>query len=244
MTLETNQSGDVPPPPAPRASPAAGVEAFRDPGTITKILLVLLWVGLALDVVAVVSGLFEYQLLAEIQSGAISGPDLTDAAAADDLRERIIGLCQVVLFIVTVIVFSRWIYVLNCNKKPLGADDLHFSPGWAVGWFFIPIANLWKPYQAMKELWLVSADPLHWQEQERSALLPWWWFLWILSNFLGQLSFRLGLNAKEVSEIVASSIADILADCSSVALEIVAIILVSRIAKMQIAHRPTAIAAR
>jgi len=242
MTLETTQSGTTPPPPGPQSSPGADLEAFRDPGAITKILLVVLWVGLALDVVAVVSGVFEYQLLQQIQSGAVSGPDMTDAAAADDMRQRIIGLSQFTLYIVTVIVFSRWIYVLNCNKKPLGASDLRFTPGWAVGWFFIPVANLWKPYQAMKELWQVSANPLGWQHQERGALLPWWWFLWLLSNFLGQLSFRLGLNAKEVSEIVASSITDIMADCSSVALEIVAIIIVSRVAKMQLAHRAGTIA--
>jgi Domain of unknown function (DUF4328) len=243
MPSETTQSGAVPPPPVPLASPAASRQAFRDPTTITKILVVILWVVLALDVVAVVSGLFEYQLLQQIQSGDINGPDLRDAAAADDLRQRIIGLSQFSLYIVTVIVFGRWIYVLNSNKKPLGAGDLQFSPGWAVGWFFIPILNLWKPYQAMKELWQVSANPLHWQSQERGGLLPWWWFLWILSNVLGQISFRLSIGATDVSTIVASNLTDIFADAGSVALEIVAIIMVSRIAKMQLAHRPGVIAA-
>jgi Domain of unknown function (DUF4328) len=242
MTSETTQPGVVPPP-VPSPSPAATAQAFRDPTTITTILVVILWVTLALDVVAVVSGLFEYQLLQQIQSGDLSGPDLQDAAAADDLRQRIIGLSQFTLYIVTVIIFARWVYVLNSNKKPLGAVNLQFSPGWAVGWFFIPILNLWKPYQAMKELWQVSANPLHWQSQERGGLLPWWWFLWILSNGLGQISFRLSVGATDVSSIVASNIVDIFADASSVALEIVAIIMVSRIAKMQLANRPGAVAA-
>lgn len=242
MTLETTQPDSLPPPSGPRASPA-GVEAFRDPRTITKILVVVLWVALGLDVVAVVSGVFEYQLLQQIQSGAISGSDLTDAATADDTRQRIIGLGQIALYIVAIIAFSRWVYVLNCNKKPLGASGLAFTPGWAVGWFYVPIVNLWKPYQAMKELWLVSANPLHWQEQERSGLLPWWWFLWILSNVLGQISFRLGLNANDISAIVASNITDVFADCSSVAIEIVVIVMASTIARMQLAHRIEATAA-
>jgi hypothetical protein len=239
MTLDPTQPGTAPPPAGPQVPPA-GVEAFRNPSTITKILVVVLWVALGLDVVAVVSGVFEYQLLAEVQSGAISGPDLTDAAAADDLRQRVIGLGQIALYLITIIVFSRWVYVLNCNKKPLGASDLNFTPGWAVGWFYIPIVNLWKPYQAMKELWQASANPLNWQQQERGGLLPWWWFLWILSNALGWISFRLSLNASDISGIVASNVTDIFADCSSVALEIVVIVMASGIARMQLAHRPGA----
>jgi hypothetical protein len=41
-----------------------------------------------------------------------------------------------------------------------------------------------------------------------------------------------------MSTITAANVADILADCSSVALEIIAIVLVGRIASMQLAHKP------
>lgn len=236
MTLDTTQSGATPPSSAP--SPAGAV-VFRDPRRITNTLKIILWIVLVLDVVAAISSLFEYQLLQQIQSGAISGSAMTAAADADDARQRIIGLGQIILFVITVVAFGRWIYVLHSNKAPLGATGLRFSPGWSVGWFFIPFANLWKPYQAMKELWLVSADPLHWQQQRRSALLPWWWTMWLVSNVLGQISFRLGVSASDISTIFAANIADILSDSCSAALEIIAIVLVGRIATMQLGHRPS-----
>lgn len=238
----TQQDAASPPPfPLPQTLPAPGATQFRDPTTITTVLKIVLWIVVALDAVATISGLFEFQLLQEIRSGAITGSDMSTAADANDLRQRVIGIGQIAMYIVTVIVFARWIFVLNANKSRLGATGLRFTPGWAVSWFFIPFANLWKPYQAMKELWLVSADPLRWPQQQRSELLPWWWFLWLLSNSLGQLAFRLGLSAKEISEIVTANVATDLADCSSVALDIVAIVLVDRITRMQLAqHRRAA----
>jgi hypothetical protein len=239
MTIDTTQPGAAPPPPPmPQAPSAPSAASFRDPTTITRVLTIVLWVALALDVIAVASGLLEYNLLQAIQSGSITGSDMTAAADANDFRQRLIGIGQIGMYVITVIVFARWIYVLNANKTPLGAAALSFTPGWAVGWFFIPFANLWKPYQAMKELWLVSADPLRWQQQQRSQLLPWWWFLWLLANILGQLSFRLSFHATDISDIVAANVASDLADSSSVALEAVAIILVGQIARMQLARRP------
>ena len=45
----------------------------------------------------------------------------------------------------------------NRNARAFGSS-MSISPGWAAGWFFVPIANLWMPYQAMKEIWQGS-DP-------------------------------------------------------------------------------------
>jgi hypothetical protein len=34
-----------------------------------------------------------------------------------------------------------------------------------------------------------SANPPDWQSQGRSPLLPWWWFLWIVTILLSQAFF-------------------------------------------------------
>ena len=155
------------------------------------------------------------------------------AAEASDLRQRIVGFTQIALFVATVIVFARWIYILNDNKRQFGASGLRFTPGWAVGWFFVPIANFWKPYQAMKELWQVSASPQQWQNQPSSNLLPWWWLFWVAGNILGNLSFRLSIRADTLPELTAANIVTDLADVVSVAADLVALALVSTIAGMQ-----------
>ncbi len=76
----------------------------------------------------------------------------------------------------------RWVYLANANVRALGAEGLRFAPGWAVGWYFVPLANLWKPYQAMKEIWQASATKNDWDEVKIPALLPWWWAFWLLST--------------------------------------------------------------
>lgn len=80
----------------------------------------------------------------------------------------------------TAIVVSRWIHRANSNARALGAMEMAFTPRGAVGWYFVPIANLWKPYQAMREIWKASVGPLNWQRQRLSALLPCWWLLAIV----------------------------------------------------------------
>ena len=55
------------------------------------------------------------------------------------------------------------------------------SPGWAAGWFFVPIVYLWKPYYAMKEIWQGSdPDPtVDAFNAPVSPLLPLWWWMYL-----------------------------------------------------------------
>ncbi|MGJ8655642.1 MAG: DUF4328 domain-containing protein [Akkermansiaceae bacterium] len=51
------------------------------------------------------------------------------------------------------------------------------SPGWAVGWYFIPIAMFWKPFTAMSEINVNSS-------RRPKRLRPWlgfWWFFWVIA---------------------------------------------------------------
>ena len=82
------------------------------------------------------------------------------------------------------ILVLSWIHRANYNARQLGATGLKFTPGWAVGWYFIPIAMFWKPYQAMKEIWQASFNPTRWWEEEKPPLLPLWWGLWLVTSFV------------------------------------------------------------
>ena len=91
----------------------------------------------------------------------------------------------------TVVAFLMWMHRASRNLRALGAYGQRFSPGWAVGWWFIPIMFFFRPYQAMVEIWRGSASrvlgesDLDWKGRPVSLLLGWWWGLWIASNLLG-----------------------------------------------------------
>lgn len=94
-------------------------------------------------------------------------------------------------YIGAVIAVAMWIYRGHRNLHDAGIPDLKFSPGWAVGWYFVPIAFLFMPFQAMRELWTAS----HHRADSFSAPAPgnlgMWWAFWIIGNILGNISFRM-----------------------------------------------------
>ena len=91
-----------------------------------------------------------------------------------------------ITFLLLVVLFCIWIFRANQNARALGAQGMKFSPGWCVGWFFIPIMNFIKPYQAVREIWRASSsdEAIAWDSVQTPLLLKVWWTLWVLSQFL------------------------------------------------------------
>jgi len=107
-------------------------------------------------------------------------------------------LANILVLLVTGIIVLRWVYRASVNAHA-AAPDLTITPGWAVGWYFVPIASLWKPFQAMKEIWLGSHYGANWEAGYSSDLLNWWWGLFIVDSFIGNASWRLSVDAPQLS---------------------------------------------
>ena len=77
---------------------------------------------------------------------------------------------------------------------------MEFGPD-AWGWFFAPFANLFKPYQAIRELWFRASD---WAQ--RPDVLPVWWGVWLISGLTGHASLRMLVRMMrddvEISEVI------------------------------------------
>jgi hypothetical protein len=119
---------------------------------------------------------------------------------------------------------GREIFILLA--MPRGQTTLmSFTPGWSVGWYFIPIACLFKPYQAMKEIWEIS----HKNQSGTSSTLGLWWALWLISNFSGEYAFEAFWEAESATEYGSSSLIYIVSYGIDVVLDIVALMLVTQI---------------
>ncbi len=78
-----------------------------------------------------------------------------------------------------------YIWVFRCYKNCRGfTANIRFSSGWAVGYFFIPIWNLFRPYQVMQEIWKISTNPYRAQSNNDSYLVGIWWGLYLLINLI------------------------------------------------------------
>lgn len=196
---------------------------FKPLAKLTRLLVFLLKVEIGLLALAIPAdfyGWFEYSNLAPDM-------DVDETLLTSDIANAVIGLAQFPLAIFIAITFLRWVYRANKNLHILSSIPMAFSPGWSIGWYFIPIANLFKPYQAMKEIWLVA----HRGGEKGIAILGWWWFLWLVSSSLARLAMRIALRENNAQGYVHSAIANLASDAMDVILNIVAIMLVTAIAK-------------
>lgn len=94
-------------------------------------------------------------------------------------------------FLGCVIVTAMWLHQANANLHAAGIE-MSFSPRGAWGWYFVPIANLFKPYQAMREIWNESHRTRDTFAGNEDSLLQTWWGCWIVGNILSNISTRLG----------------------------------------------------
>ncbi len=103
----------------------------------------------------------------------------------------VIGLASSAVSIATWVLFLVWTHLAAKNVRALGHQDLEYTPGWCVGWWFIPIMSLWKPLDALREVFKAS-DP---ESVGPSATMPWraspvpaamlvWWGVYIANGFV------------------------------------------------------------
>ena len=215
-------------------TPAASVdrdenEAFRPLGTLTTALVLMLRMGAVMAVLSLISSWMQLELL--------SHPYTPAQGADNDQREAAVGGFATLLMLATFVVFGRWIVLAHRNLPALGARHLEFSPGWAVGWFFVPILYFWKPYQAMRALWQNSRDANRPDIQDTTWVLPTWWALWIISLVMGNVLMRGSFRAVTVDQLKVTTQATMVNCLIDVALNIVASILVSRIWQFQLEQR-------
>jgi hypothetical protein len=82
-----------------------------------------------------------------------------------------------------VVASAMWMHRAFRNLPALGATNLRWSPAWAAGGWFIPVANLVIPYLVARELWRATNPP------EPRILLEGWWAAWVLGLLLFVFNF-------------------------------------------------------
>ena len=150
-----------------------------------------------------------------------------------------ISLSYTLLWIVSIILFCSWFHRISKNKIVLaGLEEIPLynnnktkkltSPGWSVGYFFIPIAACYKPYIAMKEAWFVSNKVAYNSPSIKWDFIKNWWTIWLLSGYIGQLSIRAQLRGENYALAL-----DILSVFFNFILVFITIVLVNKLTNIQ-----------
>jgi hypothetical protein len=115
------------------------------------------------------------------------GATFSHLRAADDAVRTLTGL-TFFIFLATAVVFIVWQWRSAKNNELLGRLRPRFSPGWSIGGWFIPFANLVIPLRIFHDLWQ-GADPdtrnyRDWRGLRRWPVIGCWWFCYLLSGAL------------------------------------------------------------
>ena len=218
----------------PAAKPAV-VYKPRNPAALAQALVIALYADLAVDALNLIADTLSLRFVSQVDPDTPTslGSSLPGEAAID-LFKGLAGLLQAIVFLVCGFLCLKWIYRVSLNAHSM-ASDMKTTPAWGVGWFFVPIANLWKPYQAVRETWQVSAaGGPGWQSQPVPNLLGWWWLAWIVANMLGNVAFRLQMSAATAGATAFSSGMSVAQDVANVPLDVLFIYIVRRLTAVQI----------
>lgn len=141
----------------------------------------VVWLFVAVAAMTVIGELFE--AAGTVDTAVDTGP-LALAVA-------LVYMLYTLVFVACVVLVAMWIHRAHANLQEAGLDGLEFTPGWAVGWYFIPFANLFKPFQAMRELWNASHAEVDRFANQAPTEVKLWWGAWIIGNILGSISTRI-----------------------------------------------------
>lgn len=149
-------------------------------------------------------------IVAQLLLGAASSQELVFGIITPETASPVlilIGLVALLLIVVWVITFllciiytCRITFRMMKNLNALEAPGERMSPTMAVVWYFIPFANLFLPYRAVKQIWNGTFELAAEPGPDDGVILLWWLF-WIGANITGNISFRMSLEAGGMSDI-------------------------------------------
>ena len=206
MSSNPYESPATPPVAAPPLVPGAQSPwPYRPASTIVAWLTGLFWTIIVLLALMLATEVLAVTVMSDVieqfnASGEVA--ELSPSVIGYFAAMGCVGFMTLPIYIAIVVLYCVWINRANKNARSLGAQDMKISPGWSVGWFFIPFANLWMPYKAVREIYLASRPGVkgtQWMHQGAPAILGWWWAFWLLSNFSGNAELRMSMS--EYSEV-------------------------------------------
>ncbi|WIG54473.1 MAG: hypothetical protein OJF61_000259 [Rhodanobacteraceae bacterium] len=139
---------------------------------------ILLGVGSVLDVHGV-------SLLKKVAAHEFKdAPSMRASLHATAVDITLVHSLVVIFYILSCLSVLLWMYESFKILQTIKTRPLDITPGWAVGWWFVPIANFVMPCRAMLELWIGSDSSEDWIRTGFTIPVRIWWTLWLLGNFV------------------------------------------------------------
>jgi hypothetical protein len=153
-----------------------------------------------------------------------------------DLVMGLVALAFMIAFAFAAFSSLRWIHRLNANGHLL-SDEVRISPRWNVGWFFVPLANLFKPFEGLAQTWRASQV---WKTDAASdvpTVMRWWWGFWLVYTIVSNVAFRLEIRAETVGDQLTVECMNLFTSIVAVPLSLTFVSVIRRLTEAQASAR-------
>lgn len=173
-----------------------------------RVATVLLMIYCAAEILFALTSFQLFAFYDLIEGGTLTQFEMDQEAASVDSIGLFVGVFFLISVIGCYIASGMWVYRVAANAQAVMPDSDRITPGWSIGWFFVPIANLWMPYRALRQHW----NGLHGNGGLNDSLPGWaflWWICWLMGNAVATSSTRINLNADTIDEFRTSTTLDL-----------------------------------
>lgn len=130
--------------------------------------------------------------------------DLTAGEWVMSLSALALLAVKALAYIGSIVFFLIWLYRAYKNLEAINVRNLDASAGWAVGYWFIPILNLFKPLKVVSEVYngsdpKIAKEGYGFSDTTTPAMLGFWWACWLISNFTGRIAEMIEKASKDVT---------------------------------------------
>jgi eukaryotic-like serine/threonine-protein kinase len=151
-----------------------------------------------------------------------SRPDWTidELVSVSNLMDTV-AIVQVVTYVIGAVIFIFWFHRAYGNLRALGVSRLRHGRGWAIGGWFVPIANLFVPKQIANDVWRAGD-----QQTRVPAIVHWWWAAWLIAGMVARMSVGMMDGSDNLGEFHSAVVVDVVAQVLGVLSAVAAIAVV------------------
>lgn len=208
--------------------------SIKDNSNRARIVIVMFWVFVVINIIAIISSLFEYNLLQRAKDGANIS---MNEAQLNDVRQNYIKVVSLLIYIALIVLFINWFRRAYSNLQRLQIKT-KYKDRMAIWSFFIPILNLQWPFEIMEEIWQKSIAHITYFKPDNnlnpnSTFIGIWWIVLLISNFAGNITSRLFGNGENIDELMQASIANMAFNFLVIISALLAIYVINKVSNIE-----------
>src|SRR5690625_2859855 len=158
-------------------------EQLQSTENIIKLSFIIMWGLIFFSVIKALGGVFSAVIVAKYDNHL----SIDYIGSVDTILVAVVSLFNLpwlLICLIFIAIYSNWLYRAYSNLHDVHIQGLTSTPAWAVGWNFIPLLHLIKPYSIMKEIWQATFyaedETDDWKKEEVSGKVRLWWLFFII----------------------------------------------------------------